>query len=71
MSRSDREALPNVRDWSEALRNVREWLGGPPVYLGVVGRPSGMSGSDQEALWDVLERSGGPPGFTEVVGRLS
>ena len=43
MSGSDREALPDVR----------EWLGGPPGYPGVVGRLSRMSGWGREALLDV------------------
>ena len=39
----------------ETLTNVREWSGGPPECLGVVRRPSQMSGSGLEALLDVWE----------------
>ena len=52
MSKSGREALPNVREWS----------GGPPECPGMIGRPSLMSGSGRESLPNVLEWSGGPPG---------
>ena len=45
MSGSGREALPDVRDWSEDPR-------GCP---GVVGRPSWISGSGQEDFPDVRE----------------
>ena len=58
---SCREAFPDVRELSE----------GPPVYPGVVGRPSQlsgsggrpsrMSGSGWETLPNVPEWSGGPP----------
>ena len=34
----------------EALPDIREWLGGPPECLGLVGRPSRMSGCVREAL---------------------
>ena len=50
MSASGREALPVV--W--------EWLGGPPKCLGVVRRPSRLSGSDQKAFPVVREWSGDP-----------
>ena len=40
MSESGREALPDVRKWSE----------GPPGFPGVVGMPTRMSGSGREAL---------------------
>ena len=40
MSRSGREALPDVWEWSGGPHNVRERSGGPPGCLGVVGRPS-------------------------------
>ena len=39
----------------EAFPDVREWSGGPQGYLGVVGRPSRISGSGREALKDVWE----------------
>ena len=45
MSESGREALPHVREWSV----------GPPGCLGLVGRPSQMSGSGQVALPGVWE----------------
>ena len=35
--------------------DVREWSGGPAGCPGVVGRPSRMSGCDQEALPDDRE----------------
>ena len=52
MSKSGREALPDGR---EVLPNIREYSGGPPGFLGVVGRPSQMSGSGREALPDVRD----------------
>ena len=45
MSRSGREAHPDVREWSED----------PPRFLRVVGRPTRVFGSDREALPDVRE----------------
>ena len=39
----------------ESLPNVRERSGGPPVCLGVVVRPSRMSGCGREALPDFRE----------------
>ena len=67
ISRSVREAFPEVREWSgvppgvpvvvrsgrQALMEVRVWLGGPPRGPGVVGRPSRRSGSGREALTEV------------------
>ena len=57
----------------ESLPNVREWLRASFRFAGVVGRPSGMSGSGQEALLhirsdketllDFREWSGGTRGF--------
>ena len=62
---SDREALQDVRKWSEdpcgcpgvVWRPFRmlEWLGCPPGSPGVLGRPSQMSGSGREILPDVPE----------------
>ena len=52
MTGSDREALPEVREWS----------GSPPECPGVVERPSRKSGILQEALPEVRVWSGGPPG---------
>ena len=45
MSRSGREAIPDVWDWLE----------GHPGCMGEIERPSRMSGSGQEALPDVRE----------------
>ena len=69
------------RSGLEAILDDREWSSGPPGCLGVVERPSWMSGSGRVALLDVLERSGdpfkgpgvvgGPPGCPGVVGRPS
>ena len=50
-----REAVPVVREWWEALADVREWSGCSPGCPEVVGRPSRMSGSDQDALPDDRE----------------
>ena len=68
MSGISRGALPDVREWSED----------PQSYPGVVGRPSGMSGSGREdsrmsgsgreSLPDVREWSGGHTGCQGVVG---
>ena len=52
MSRSSREAHPDVREWS----------GGPPACPGMVGRPFRMSGSSWDALRYVREWSGVSPG---------
>ena len=56
-----REALPDVQEWSGVFSGCLE----------AVGRPSRMSGSDQEALPDVQEAlsnvrecSEGPPGYS-------
>ena len=45
MSKSGREVLPDVQEWS----------GGPPGCLGMVRRPSEMSGSCRDAVTDVRE----------------
>ena len=66
MSRSGREALPDVRD---ALLDVRELSGSPHGCPGVFERSSRMSGSGLEALSDVQELSGGSHRCPEVVGR--
>ena len=55
ISGSDREALPDVREWS----------GDSPGCLGEVGIPSLMSGSGRETLPDVGEWSERPPGVRE------
>ena len=65
MSGSGREALSDVREWSEAVRmsvsgreaplEVREWSGGPLGCLVVVVRLSRMSRSGREALPNVQE----------------
>ena len=52
----------------EAYTDVRELSEGPPSCLGVVGRPSRMSGRGLEALPDVREWSGGPSKGPGVVG---
>ena len=64
MSRSGREAVPNVREWSGCY----------PKCPGMVGRPSRMSGSGQEillnvqkALLDIQEWWIGPPSYPGVV----
>ena len=57
MSRSSREAFPDVREWS----------GGPPKCPGLVGWPFRMSGSGREALPDVREWFEGPLECPEVV----
>ena len=61
--------------------DVWEWSGGPAGFLGVVGRPSQMTGSGRrlsrisgiyrEAHPDVREWSGGPTGCPVVVERHS
>ena len=61
MSESGREALPDVRKWS----------GGLPGFLGVVLRPSRMSGSGLEDLPDDREWSGSHLGCPRVVGRYT
>ena len=52
MSRSDQEAICDVREWS----------GRPSGCPGLVGRPSRMTGSGLEALQHIRKWSGGPPG---------
>ena len=54
MSRSGREALPDVR----------EWLGSPSKFLEVVGRPSQMYRSGRETLINV-----GTPSWMSRSGR--
>ena len=63
MSKSGRDALQNVREWWKAFTDSREWSGCPPGFLGVVRRPSRMSGSGRESLLDVQKWSGDPPKF--------
>ena len=50
------------RSGRETLSDVREWSGVSPGCPGVVGRPSGKFGSGQETLPEVREWSEGPPG---------
>ena len=57
MSGNGREALEMSGSGQETLWYVREWLGGPPGFLGVVVKTSGMSGSGRVALRDVREWS--------------
>ena len=60
MSRSGRETLPDVREWSRDLPGFPFWIpGGHPGYL-VEGRL---------AHPDIREWSGGPPGCSGLVGR--
>ena len=40
MSKSGRETLPYVRDWSGDHSGCLEWSENPPGCSGVVGRPS-------------------------------
>ena len=61
MFESGQETLSNVREGWESLSDIQEWSVGPPGCLGMVGRPSLMSGSGREALPDVREFLGGPP----------
>ena len=61
MSRSGRNARPDLREWSK----------GPPGCPGVVVINIWMSVSVREALPDVREWSRGPPGYSGVVGRPS
>ena len=55
MSRSGREAHPNVREWSEDPPDVREWSGCSRGFAGEVERPSRMSRSSRKALPDVWD----------------
>ena len=52
----------------ETFADVGECSGVPPESLGVVGSPSGKSGSDREAILEVREWSRGPHGSPGVVG---
>ena len=54
-----REALPNIREWSEDPRRCPGVVGIPTRISGVVGRPSRMAGSAREALLDHQKWSGG------------
>ena len=63
----------------ETLLEVWDWLGGPPVWLGHVGRPSRRAGMVWGALTQGRDRlrvspgrrdgSGGPPKRLGQVGR--
>ena len=68
MSGSGREALLDVREWSEALPDVREWLGDPPGWFG---RPFRMFGSGLETLSNVWEWSRSRSECPGVVGKHS
>ena len=57
MSRSGREAITDVREWSGRPQGFAGVVRGPPGYLGVVGRPSRISGSGRNALPEVLQGS--------------
>ena len=76
MSRSGREALPNVREWSDGPPACPGVVGKPSrmswrhsQMSGVVGRPSPMFGCGREVLLDVREYSTCPPKCPGVVGR--
>ena len=71
MSGSDREAHPDVREWSGGLPNVRELFGVPHECLEVVERPSRMSGSGWESLPDGWEWSKDYPECPGVFKRPS
>ena len=78
MTESGWETLPDVPEWWEAILDVRQYSGGPPGCpgarpgcLGVVKRPSQMSGSGLDALPDVREWSRVYPECPGVVGRPS
>ena len=68
MSRSGREALPDVQKWLGGRTGCPE---GTSVCLGVVSRPSRMSGSGGVAIPNVWEWSGVPPRCLGEVGRPS
>ena len=55
MTGSGREALSDIREWSEV----------PSGCQGVVGRPSRISWSGREAILNVWERSGDLPDLRE------
>ena len=69
MSRSGREAILDVREWSGCLPGCPGAFRRPHGYPRVVERPSQMSGSGCESLLDVWQWSGGPPRCPGVVGR--
>ena len=61
MSRSGRESLRYVREWSVGLSLCPGVVERTFRMSGVVKRTSRMSGSAREALSDVQEWSEGPP----------
>ena len=71
MSRNNREALLDVREWSEDPRGSPGVVRRPPGCPGVVGRPSRISGSGREALPDIRDLSGSLRGCLGVIGRPS
>ena len=95
MSRSDRQAFRMSRSGREALPHVREWSGGPPACPGEARSPSRLAESGREAftggweafpdgrVWtggltggreahpDVREWSGDPPKCQGGFGRQS
>ena len=60
MSRSGREAILDVWEWSGGLPGCPGAFKSPHGYLGVVERLSQMSGSGWDAFSDVRELSEGP-----------
>ena len=78
MTSSGREAHQDVREWSGGPPGCPgvvwrpTWSpGGSSRFLGVIERPSEMSGSGREALPYVREWSGVPPGCPQVVETVS
>ena len=71
MSRSGREALPDVWVWSGGHLGCLGVVGWPSWISGSVRRPSQMSRSCREALTDVREWVGGPPVCPGVFVRSS
>ena len=78
MFRSNREALPDVREWLGVSLGCPEVVGRPSRMSGrsqetlrMSGRPSRMSGSGQETLPDVWKWLEGYPRCPGLDGRLS
>ena len=70
MSESGRKTLPDVPVGWEAFPDVRQVSRGPHGCLGVVERPSRMTGSGRVAVPDFPEWSVDPPGCPAEVGGL-
>ena len=69
MSRSGREALPDVQEWSGVPLGCPGVIGRPSGFMGVVRRLSWIYGSGLQALGDLREWSVGPPGCPGVFRR--